>query len=302
MLISGVGINADSVALDGDLDTLERTLAFYEEVGFDYVELPLHGLDLIMAGEINAGNLAAVKKLLSKHRFKYTAHAPDYLNLMDIWSKVSHAEVFEACLEIAAEIGARVLVYHAGRVEPRKLKAIGASYEELLRQEIGILKGLAERAGKLGIKICIENGMGLKGETDLSYGIRARDLVRVVEEIGRPSIGITYDFGHGFLTASCNGWDLLGEVREVLPFLQHIHVHDNFGIMESKENRKYIDRLPFGLGDLHLPPGYGRIPYSSIFPLLSDYRGVFMLEINPRYWTSLKVVLRKVQDLLAREG
>jgi sugar phosphate isomerase/epimerase len=72
-------------------------------------------------------------------------------------------------------------------------------------------------------------------------------------------------------------------LRAVLPRLAHVHIHDNFG-KPSIPNARAIDMLFKGSGDLHLPPGWGAIPYDSLFPIFAaDFRGIFTLEIQPRF-------------------
>ena len=39
-----------------------------------------------------------------------------------------------------------------------------------------------------------------------------------------------------------------------------------------------------GSGDLHLPPGWGEIPYDALFPIFAtDFSGIFTLELQPRF-------------------
>ena len=42
MHIKGIGINIDSPTIDGDLDILEKALGNFQDLGFDYVEIPVH--------------------------------------------------------------------------------------------------------------------------------------------------------------------------------------------------------------------------------------------------------------------
>ncbi len=109
----------------------------------------------------------------------------------------------------------------------------------------------------------------------------------MVRKVNRENMGITYDFGHAFLYYSCYGGgkeEFLTSIKEALPYLKHIHIHDNFGQANvTPQDTPYINRLPFGEGDLHMPPGMGKIPYEKIFPLIKEYKGVAMMEIEPRY-------------------
>ncbi|MEA3485153.1 MAG: sugar phosphate isomerase/epimerase family protein, partial [Candidatus Aerophobetes bacterium] len=137
------------------------------------------------------------------------------------------------------------------------------------------LKILSEFADKRGVQICVENGAS-----------SIKELVIMVREVNRENVGITYDFGHAFLYYSCHGGEkeFLTSIKEALPYLKHIHIHDNFGRANvTFQGTSYINQLPFGEGDLHMPLGMGKIPYEKVVPLIKDYDGVAMMEILPRY-------------------
>jgi len=272
MSIKGVGINAHSSRINGDIELLERNLAHFKKIGFDYVEIPVHGVDGVINGELNLENVKRVKEALRKYNLKAAVHAPDPLNLrkdnLDL-----QKEVFQSSIEFASELEAKVLVYHGGNFERRKQE--GELRNIASEREIRALKTLSEFADKRGVQICLENG-----------ALSIKELVMVVKKINRANIGVTYDFGHAFLYYSCYGGEkeFLTSIKEALPYLKHIHIHDNFGRANiTPQDAPYINRLPFGEGDLHMPPGMGKIPYEKIFPLIREYKGIAMAEIDPRY-------------------
>ncbi|NQS89600.1 sugar phosphate isomerase/epimerase [Patescibacteria group bacterium] len=272
MSIKGVGINAHSPRINGDIELLERDLGHFKKIGFDYVEIPVHGVDGVINGKLNLENVKRVKEVLRKYNLKAAVHAPDPLNLrkdnLDL-----QKEVFQSSIEFASELEAKVLVYHGGNFERRKQE--GELRNIASEREIRALKTLSEFADKRGVQICLENG-----------ALSIKELVMVVKKINRANIGVTYDFGHAFLYYSCYGGEkeFLTSIKEALPYLKHIHIHDNFGRANiTPQDAPYINRLPFGEGDLHMPPGMGTIPYEKIFPLIREYKGIAMAEIDPRY-------------------
>ncbi len=272
MPIEGIGINAYSPRINGDIELLERDLSYFKKIGFDYVEIPVHGVDGVINGELNLENVKRVKGALRKYNLKAAAHAPDPLNLrkdnLDM-----QKEVFQSSIEFASELEAKVLVYHGGNFERRKQE--GELRNIASEREIRALKTLSEFADKRGVQICLENG-----------ALSIKELVMVVKKINRANVGVTYDFGHAFLYYSCYAGEkeFLTSIKEALPYLKHIHIHDNFGRANiTPQDAPYISRLPFGEGDLHLPPGMGKIPYEKVFPLIREYKGVAMAEIDPRY-------------------
>lgn len=272
MSIKGVGINAHSPRINGDIELLERDLSYFEKIGFDYVEIPVDGVDGVINGELNLENVKRVKEALRRYNLKATAHAPGSLNLRKDNFDLQE-EVFQSSIEFASKLEARVLVYHNGNFEGRKQE------DELQNpasdREIRALKTLGEFADKRGVQICLENG-----------ALSIEELVAMLRKVNRENVGITYDFGHAFLYYSCYGGEkeFLTSIKEALPYLKHIHIHDNFGRANiTSQDTPYTNRLPFGEGDLHMPPGMGTIPYEKIFPLLREYKGIAMAEIDPRY-------------------
>jgi len=272
MPIEGIGINAHSSRINGDIELLERDVAHFKKIGFDYVEIPVHGVDGVINGELNLKSVKRVREALRRYNLKAAAHSPDPLNLrkdnFDLQEKV-----FQSSIEFASELEAKVLVYHNGNFEGRKQED---EFQNLASdREIRALRALSEFADKRGVQICLENGAS-----------SIEVLVTVLRKVNRENVGITYDFGHAFLYYSCHGGEkeFLTSIKEALPYLKHIHIHDNFGRANiTSQDTPYRNRLPFGEGDLHMPPGMGRIPYEKIFPLIREYKGIAMAEIDPRY-------------------
>ena len=287
MSIKGVGINAHSPRINGDIELFERDLAHFKKIGFDYVEIPVDGVDGVINGKLNLENVKRVKEALRKYNLKATAHSPNTLNLrkdnLDL-----QEEVFQSSIQFASELEAKVLVYHNGGFKRRKQE--GELQNLASEREIRALKTLGELADKRGVQICLENG-----------ALSIEELVTIVRKVNRENVGITYDFGHAFLYYSCHAGEkeFLTSIKEALPYLKHIHIHDNFGRANiTSQDASYISRLPFGEGDLHMPPGMGTIPYEKIFPLLREYKGIAMAEIDPRYEPFYGGVLKRLHKYI----
>ena len=296
MSIKGIGIDAHSPRLDGRLEVLEHDLALFQRAGFDYVEIPVHGVDAILGGRLHERGVKQVQEVLAKFDLQYTVHSPDPLNLCDVERLNLQKAVFRASLEFAQAIGAGILVYHGGTTKPDDEKA-GLSVERLKEVEREALSELADWAAAWGIVIGVEN-VGPK-----SYGARIAELVEQVREINHPNVGITLDFGHAYLTARHFGYDFLEAVELAAPYIVHTHVHDNFGRMVAlPQDVPYIHTAPFGVNDMHLPPGWGEIPYQEVFSRLKDYQGVVLMELKPRYSPYFEEALQETCRLLAESG
>jgi len=294
--IKGIGIDIHSPRINGDLGILRRDLDYYAQCGFDYVEIPVHGVDAIIAGRLNERRVREVKTILAGHDFRYTVHSPDPLNLFDIEHQAWHKDVFRSSIAFAKEIGAETVVYHAGCEDAHHEKP-GLSQEELKGIERESLLEMAELAVAAGVTIGVENG----GRE--SYSGVIAELVTQVCAVAHPAVGITFDFGHAFLTAQQHGFDYLSAVHMAAPHIVHLHVHDNCGrVVNLPSGVPYIFSAPFGVGDLHMPPGWGSIPYERIFSGLHLPPSLLLMELSPRYADVFPEALAEARRLAALAG
>ena len=71
-------------------------------------------------------------------------------------------------------------------------------------------------------------------------------------------------------------------------------VNDNLGV-EGRANAFPV-RIMYGETDLHLPPGWGKVPYSDAMPHLKDYEGLWILEVHERFrdpWSECLEVMHR---------
>ncbi|MCJ7656475.1 MAG: sugar phosphate isomerase/epimerase [Candidatus Atribacteria bacterium] len=346
MHIKGIGINIDSSAMDGDLDLLEETLTNIQGKGFDYAEIPVHGVDAIFKGKLNWLQTRAITDILKKFKLKYTVHGPDLLNLMDSHNFKLQKEIFKSGIEFANAIGAEIFVYHSGKIPLQQEELRGEwlgqngilkvpslnKIERLKKIEVKTLQELADFAKDLGVTIVIENTCpDLEEETlwELSrrfgnsrvipsynlsaqtpkpiflqevrkykYGTKIEELVDQVKKIDRDNVGIALDFGHAYLASKYYRFKFLDSIKLALPYIKHLHIHDCFGKSKVSPENRDIDIIQFGIGDMHMPVGWGEIPYDKIFRLLKNYGGVLCLELKPRYKKFFKYSLQRVNELI----
>ncbi len=196
--------------------------------------------------------------------------------------------LFEACIDFSAEIGAEVLVYHQG---------CSATGEAALEAEIGELVRLGRIALSKRVRIGVENG---------SRPIFS--LIELIEAVDLESVGMTYDFGHAYLAANFFGYAFLPSLHAASPYIIHLHLHDNLGCVAPDAvvpltTREPQIACPLGEGDLHLPPGWGKIPYRHVFETLAGYDGIFMLELHKRFFEpgySLREDHAEIREALAQ--
>lgn len=293
MPVKGFGINADAAHLDGSLETLARSLDYFAELGFDCVEIPLHGVGAMAGGRLLARRVDEVCRLLAKYPFRYTVHCPNPLNLMDNENPSWQKEALAESLRFAAAVGSDVLVYHSGRYVPEEYfhlpgrpNALGEDIRaEMRRRERDALQELGKLAGRLGVAIGLENARPYLDGSPYCYAEQLSLLVAQVQAINHPQVGITLDIGHAYLAAGYYGFDFLEAIALAAPYVRHVHLHDNFGRVCGSLEKKQGELLATGRGDLHLPIGWGEIPAAEVLAILQErgYTGVVIHEIRPRY-------------------
>ncbi|GAB4527779.1 MAG: TIM barrel protein [Anaerolineae bacterium] len=324
MNITGFCINGDAIHTNGNLSRLSDDLAFFQQCGFDGVELSVPELDVVINGRLRRPQLERLRAITGRYPFVYTIHAPMRLNLAFPPKEPRGSpelqleqDVFVACLDLCAAIGARVMVYHSGLIALQEA-ASGLDElpnEEMLEaarlQEVSTLRELMPLAAMRGVIVAMENRdphpweiatlrrAGLPPGQLLKYhgGMSIPNLVRQVSEVNHPNLGLTLDFAHLFIAANLCGFDYLEAVRQAAPHVRHLHSSDNFGRLGSVFD-DVGERIPYGDADLHLPPGWGTIPHVKALARLTGYQGLYVLEISSRYREHLADALQTARRLV----
>jgi sugar phosphate isomerase/epimerase len=319
MHIRGIGINADGDHLGGRLAHLEADLALFQRVGFDTVELSVHGLDVISGGRLRRDQVDRVRAITQRVGFHYTVHAADGINLAfpgEPGGAMDRA-VFLASLDACAALGAGVMVYHSGLIALRQAAAgLGplpddAELRRAREREVAALGELAPLAAERGVVVAMENRdphpwevatlrrFGIPPDQLPTYhaGLLVPDLVAQVEAVGHPNLGLTLDLGHLFLAAQHCGFDYLSAIEQAAPHVRHLHVSDNWGRLGGPSD-SLNHRIPHGEGDVHLPPGWGAIPHVEALKRLPGYEGYYILEIRPRFHDHLAEALETARDII----
>ena len=321
MKIHGIGIDIPDTEVDGSRCVLVEALAQAQSLGFTLAELSIPSLNVIMNGELIDQRVAAIVEALAPFDLRYSVHAPGRTNLAFRPDPDLEYRVLEACVRFCGAIGAQVLVYHSG------LQALDAartglrplpSDDELARgaeREVAALSKLAPIAADLGVTIGMENGdphlweyavlneQGKAPDELVKYHGRMRTaaLVEQVVAVNHPNIRITLDLGHLHLAAQALGEDYLQAIATAAPWVCHLHINDNFGKLDMGVDYEGY-RLPYGEADLHLPPGWGAIPFAEAFARLDDFAGDIILEIKSRYREHLDEALMNTQRILRENG
>ncbi len=305
--IKGIGINGHPSVLEGCLSRLHDSLELFQSIGFDHVELPAHGLDVIVGGKINNDRLERIRRILAEFSLSYTVHAPNYLNLMDLHDEETHRRVFTSCLEFTGAIGGELLVYHAGTM-PGGCVEDESAVERLKARERDLLKEFSDLASDRGVLIAVENS-NIEPEVArgrvYAYGARVEELVEQIIQIHRSNVGITLDLGHAYVASRHYSFDYHAAVQLAAPYVKNLHVYDSFGRVNQVEvPLPYMYQVMYGLDDLHLPIGWGDMPLERVFSGLVLPPTRMTLELKPRYADELITSLSAAKRLatLVRES
>jgi len=299
-----IGSKIDEIRIDGDLARFRNDLEVYASLGLRAVEIPVHGLDVIKNGLLDGRRLREVQRILRDFHFMYSVHSPNPLNLMDPGESTLHLSVFEASLEFAETIGARILVYHAGRFIPEESFPIprsqGLSREEtsrLMEHEREFLSQLALRHPQ--VTICIENARPYRYHSPYCYGERIDILKEHVEAMNLPNVKINLDIGHLYMAACYYQFDPVDAVGAIRDLIAHTHVHDNFGGVIYSHEKIQTHQIPFGRGDAHMPIGWGGIPMADILSAYCPpYSEMLIMELRGRYFQNTGESLANLRCIL----
>lgn len=260
------------------------------------VELPTYDMDIVVAGNIRQSPLKILKAACRGRQVTYTVHGPLAINFFDELSRLGrHLEVMKASMEVAAEVGAVHYVVHSGIMPAQPTDAIEEAYA---RQREWLAKA-GDIAADLGLLVCVETMFG--GREMQMHASTPSRLAAELTAISHPNVWATLDFSHSYLRLTALGGNYVEEIRTLAPFAKHLHVHDSFGRADDMWTFTVGEKLAFGHGDLHLPVGWGDIPWD---PLMAECvfpdGAIFNIELQKRYWHAAKECVDATKALAAR--
>ena len=265
-----IGFSPAVTHLAGRVSVLENDLRDLVEMGCTAAEIPALGVDAVVGGNLIPSKVERLQSLTRSFDLQYSVHAPNNLDLANPRAQEDgtpnlkqEMEILESFVHLTAAIGGRVVVYHCG-------VRTGEESAEARKREVKALKEIGARAKDNGVVIGVENtGSGIV------------DVIQQIEAVDFESVRLALDLGHLFLADQTLDIDYLQEVALAAPWVGHIHVNDNLGV-EGQPNA-YPIRIMYGETDLHLPPGWGRVPYSEALVYLRDFEGLWILEVHERF-------------------
>jgi len=267
--------------------------------GVDAVEIPLFTTRVIVNGAINETAMRRFERELCGRGLSYTAHAMLTPNLMDTAERIpAHEAICRANIELTARLGARIMVLHCGlaaNAEPGGL-------EDAYARQRASLTRLGEFARRHDVLICIETIWNFDGrETALPSRLAAE-----IGAVDHPNVKATLDYAHTALQCALKGADFMTEVAAIAPLSHHLHLNDCFGVERPFPIAFPAEAVAYGVGDLHLPLGWGSIPWERVLtePDYPDTDLVLNQELHPTFWHALGddlAELRRLRGLMQRQ-
>ena len=283
--VDACGFNA--AAADGDLASLAATLDRLEALGAEVCELTAATLDAVADCRLVADRVTAVRRVLAGRPFRYTLHAPIPINLMDEAHRDWQLEAAVAALELGDALDARTIVLHPGRVHPERWAAVP---DALLAAERDALFELGERARALDVRVAYENlspGPRVIAGAETSYALDPAALAAQLDALGHPHVLACLDVSHAQQGAGLMGFDLEESVRALGPWIAHLHFSDSTGRPLTIAHDGTPQTMHwFGGGDMHAPPGWGRIAFEAMAEATRARSGTaLIIELRPNVRT-----------------
>lgn len=200
------------------------------------------GVDAVIALAVRAGlhsleiplsllpDLAAPRLTALRERLAVCGLTP----VADVDS--AEVELLEAAIPAAATLGARVLRVLASPVLEGARVAFTPDWDAYLDQVIAQLRAVRPLAEHHGVTIALENHQDLTAD----------DLLRVVDAVGGPNMGVTFDPVNALVVAE----DPFTVLHRLAPHVSNVHLSD-YVAYPSHEGWRLV-RCALGEGDLNL--------------------------------------------------
>jgi sugar phosphate isomerase/epimerase len=189
----------------------------------------------------------SVAEALEAFSMQVSVHAPAGKQNLADFDPVARGHAIEQnleAIELAAQIGARVVAVHPGHE--------GSSPEATVGLTVEALDILSRRAEGLGITVAVENMEKRRGEVFLM----PQDVLRLIDMVGSRHLGLTLDVAH-----LCTAAEKPIELVHSMDRIDHVHLSD------------------FEPGFIHKPLGTGQLDIAAwLDALVAKCGGFAVLE------------------------
>lgn len=272
--IAGFGFTTNQAR---NLEGLASDLDRIQGLGASHAELSLFAADVVSGSRPIASRVAKLRSICEGSNLGFTVHGPLAGNFMDPDHGPLFAGAVAAYIEICGAVGATAMVLHTGVVKNRP----EAELDDLHALEREHLHRLGDLAADAGVKLAVET---LFTFDPALYTATPKRLAKQIEAVGHSHVVGTLDVSHAFLNSDVNGLDPVAGCKTFAKVAGHAHLHDSFGRKQTVHGFTGSENVAFGQGDLHLPFGWGSLPFETLLPELEFLPGtVLNIELPPYF-------------------
>ena len=273
-----VGLSAE--CKNGNIASLASQIDHFKSLGIDSVEIPLFETDIICGKKIISSELGILKNILDNKDIAKTVHGELSVNLLDSEYFDDHKEILKKDIEVSGAIGATHLVTHFGQTT-NTIFDDQATYNDLLTRQNDCYAEMGEFGKRHGVVLAIENIFPF---TVKHYAPMPSEIGAQLKKINHPNIKCCLDISHAYINCTYRNAHFIDEIKHMGPLAEHIHMHDSFGILQQMRTNLKSEASSYGFGDLHLPLGWGDIPFAKVFESLEFPENINLnFELPSRY-------------------
>ena len=267
-----------------------------EEYDLEFVELSVYDWNIICGRKIISNELNKLKKICKNSKLNFTVHGELSVNFLDEENIKLHKEVLKRDIEISSAIEAPHLVTHFGVTNNENFKD-NSKFNSLLSMQREAYEELGEFAKSNGVILVVENLFNFMGD---NIHVPLPSIVyQELIKINHTNVKGTLDFSHAYINSVYYKSSFFDEVEIMSKISKHLHLHDSFGQLNQMFVYNESEELSYGLGDLHLPLGWGNIPFDDLFEKIEFPRGlILILEIQERFIEYFPETILKARNLI----
>ncbi len=273
--IAGIGANLGGVR--GDLDTVRDQMNGLIALGAEVVECYASDLGVVADARLIPGRVAELRGICAERPLAVTLHAPIPIDFMDRANIGLHRAAARVSVELAAEIGAGIVVIHAGRADPESWAADPDGLLAFEREELATLGDLALDAG---VRIALENispNPAVIAGRLTSYSLDPAALARQLALLDHPGVTGCLDYSHANQGAGLLDLDPIAGARALAPVTGHIHISEASGRPSIPSVAAQSDWLYFGIGDMHASLGSGCMDLDALADVSDVLPGTYAI-------------------------
>ena len=281
---------------NGNILDFEDQIKELEGIGASSAEIPLYELDVISGKKIIQDELNLLHRIIRNSNLDFSIHGSMSVNLLDEEYLDDHIEVLKKEIEVCSALNINILVTHFGHTS-LEISKNHQKYNDLINIQKQEYFKLAEIAKEHNVKLCIEN---IFPYTDMHFTALPSEVSKNINEINHPNARTTIDFSHAYINCNLRNMNFISELETMIPYTEHLHVHDSFGKFKTMDTYIFPEDITYGQGDIHLPLGWGDIPFEKIFSSLKIKKDIFFnFELTHRYKKYYSQNIEKAKKLIS---